>query len=81
MSTPAGDGAFLRELEVTIRTDLTEAEISETEEEEIALPIGQWQFDPEDTERYQISLRGLLGAVEVLEEGPSPSTSTSPTLE
>jgi hypothetical protein len=70
MTTPAGDGAFLRELEVTIRTDLADAETTVTEEEAIAVPVDQWQFDPEDAERYEIGLRDLLGAVEVLEEGP-----------
>jgi hypothetical protein len=70
MTTPAGDGAFLRELEVTIRTDLADAETTVTEEEAIAVPVDQWQFDPEDAQRYEIGLRDLLGAVEVLEEGP-----------
>jgi hypothetical protein len=70
MTTPAGDGAFLRELEVTIRADLADAETTVTEEEAIAVPVDQWQFDPEDAERYEIGLRDLLGAVEVLEEGP-----------
>jgi hypothetical protein len=68
MTTPAGDGAFLRELEVTIRTDLADAETTVTEEEAIAVPVDQWQFDPEDAERYEIGLRSLFGAVEALED-------------
>ena len=66
---PAGDSSFLRKLETTIREELAEAEATPPEEEVEALPIDQWQFDPEDAQRYEVGLRDLLGAVETLEDG------------
>jgi hypothetical protein len=73
MNDPAGDDVFLHELEVTVREDLAEAETTPTEEEVLNVPVDQWQFDPEDTERYEVSLRDLLGAIETLEDGPGRS--------
>ena len=75
MSTPAGDHAFLRELELSVRTELLLAEgTSQPEEEAVAVPIDQWLSDPADDERYEASLRSLLGAVEAMEEGSGPET-------
>ena len=58
MTASAGDHAPLRELEVTVETELTVAETSAPER----LP------DP-DGDRYEVRLRALLGAVEALEDG------------
>ena len=70
MSTPIGDHAFLHELEINVRTELTLAETSQPEEEEAAgVPIEQWLSDPADDQRYESALRSLLGAVEALEDG------------
>ena len=78
MSTPTGDNAFLHELELSIRTDLTLAEASQQEERADA-PFTEWQPDTEE-QRYEVSLRNLLGAVEAMEDGsrsgePGPGAS------
>lgn len=67
MSTPAGENAFLHRLELDVRADLTGVEASPPEEEAVGLPIDEWQFDPEDAQRYEVGLHNILGAVEVLE--------------
>jgi len=69
MSIPTADHAFLHELELNVRAELTLAETSEPEEEAAGLPIDEWLSDPVDDQRYEVNLRGLLGAVEALEEG------------
>ena len=69
MSTPIGDHAFLHELELNVRTELTLAETSQPEEEAAGVPIEQWLSDPADDQRYEAALRSLLGAVEALEDG------------
>jgi hypothetical protein len=69
MSTPAGDNAFLHELELNIRTELTVAETGHSQQQADDVPIDQWLPDP-DAERYEIRLRTLLGAVEALEGSP-----------
>jgi len=74
MSTPADDNAFLHELEVNVRTELTISETSRGWEEAAAAPIEEWLSDPADDQRYEASLRSLLGAVEALEDGPGPET-------
>lgn len=70
MSTPHGDNAFLHGLELNVKAELTQAEASQPEEEAISVPIDEWLSDPADGERYEASLRSLLGAVEALEDGP-----------
>jgi hypothetical protein len=65
MSTPAGDHPVLRELEITVRTELVLA--GQPGGEPGGGPAGEWP-DP-DAERYEIALRTLLGAVEALEDG------------
>jgi hypothetical protein len=72
MSTTTGGNAFLHELELTVRTELTLAETSQPYEEAVALPIDEWLSDPADDQRYEISLRSLLGAVEAVEDGLGP---------
>ena len=75
MSTPAGDHAFLHELERTVSMELTQAESGPPEEEAAAVPIEEWLSDPADDERYEFTLRSLLGAVQTLEESSgSPET-------
>jgi len=69
MSTPTGDNAFLHELELNVRTELTRAETSQPEEEADLIPIDEWLVDPVDAQRYEVGLRNLLGAVEALEDG------------
>jgi hypothetical protein len=74
MSTSHGDHAVLRELEITVRAELTLAETVQAEEEAEVVPAVEWT-DP-DAERYEIALRTLLGAVEALEDGSRPGTET-----
>ena len=68
MSTQISGNAFLHELELNVRTELTQAEISQPEDA-ASIPIEEWLSDPADDQRYEASLRSLLGAVEVLEDG------------
>jgi hypothetical protein len=74
MSTPTGDGTFLHELELNVRAELILAETSPPEEEAIDVPINEWLSDPADDQRYEASLRSLLGAVEALEYCSVPET-------
>jgi hypothetical protein len=72
MSTPTGDNGFLHELELTVRAELTLAETSQPQEEAFSEPIDEWLSDPADTQRYEVGLRTLFGAVEVLEDPSGP---------
>lgn len=78
MSTPTRGNAFLRELELTVSAELTQAETSQPEEEAVTVPIDEWLSDPADDQRYEAGLRNLLGAVEALEDGLGPSHYPSP---
>ena len=69
MSVPTGDNAFLHQLELNVREELTLAETSQLEEEAVAVPIDEWLSDPADAQSYEVGLRTLLGAVEALEDG------------
>jgi hypothetical protein len=71
MTTPTGDNAFLHELELSVRTELTLAETSPPEAEADGVPTVEWLLDP-DAQRYEVGLRTLLGAVEAIEEGSRP---------
>ena len=73
MSIPTGDNVFLHELELSIRTELTLAETSQPEEQ-ADVPITEWLPDTEG-QRYEVSLRSLLGAVEAMEDGSRPGES------
>ena len=75
MSAPANDHAFLHALELNVRTELILAEgTSQPGEEAAAVPIEEWLSDPADDERYEASLRSLLGAVEAMQEGSGSKT-------
>ncbi|KAB8194102.1 hypothetical protein FH608_018150 [Nonomuraea phyllanthi] len=67
MTTPNGEEETLYELEVEVEVELTRARASHAEEDP-NLPVTDWLFDPTDAEREEVGLRGLLDAVEVLEE-------------
>ncbi|MFI7132745.1 hypothetical protein ACIBQ1_44195 [Nonomuraea sp. NPDC050153] len=71
MSAPDGDNEFLYELQVEVEAEVTLVESSHPQEV-AELPITEWLFDPTEAEREEIGLRGLLDAVEVLEEGHRP---------
>ena len=77
MSTPTGDNPFLYELEVTVRTELTIADTSQPEEQADGVPGDEWPLDP-DVQRYEVTLRTLLGAVEALEDASGPGDHPSP---
>jgi hypothetical protein len=68
MSTQISGNAFLHELELNVRTELTQAETSQPEDA-ASIPIEEWLSDPADDQRYEATLRSLLGAVEALEDG------------
>ena len=76
MSIPAGDNAFLHELELNVRAELTLIETSQREEEAAGVPIDEWLSDPADDQRYEVGLRSLLDAVEDLEDGSGPGRCT-----
>ncbi|GAA3223397.1 hypothetical protein [Nonomuraea helvata] len=70
-AAPSGDGDFLYELEVEVEAEVTLAEASRPEEV-AGMPVTEWLFDPTDAEREEIGLRGLLDAVEALEDDSRP---------
>ena len=76
MSIPTGDNAFLHELELNVSTELTPAETGQPEEEAAGIPIDKWLSDPADDQRYEVDVRSLLDAVEVLEDGSRPGRCT-----
>jgi hypothetical protein len=77
MSTPTSDNAFLHDLELNVRAELTLIETSRPEEEAADIPIDEWLTDPADDQRYEASLHSLLGAVEALENGARPGRPSS----
>jgi hypothetical protein len=77
MSTPTGDNAFLHELELTVRAELTLAESSQPEEPVDGMPGDDWPLDP-DVQRYDVVLGALLGAVEALEDASGPGDHPPP---
>jgi hypothetical protein len=74
MSTPTGDNAALHALELEVRAELTLVQTSQPWEEAVGVPIDEWLSDPADDQRYEASLRSLLGAVEAMEDGSGPET-------
>ena len=73
MTTPTDENSFLYELELHVRTELTLIATSQPQEEAVGMPIDEWLSDPADDQRYEASLRSLLGAVEALEDGSRPA--------
>ncbi|MGW0802574.1 hypothetical protein [Nonomuraea sp. NPDC002799] len=71
MSAPSGENDYLHELEIEVEAEVTLVESSHAEEV-VDLSVTEWLFDPADAEREEIGLRGLLGAIEVLEDGSRP---------
>jgi len=71
MSTPTGDNEFLHDLELDVRIELTLAETGRPEQDTGGAPAAEELPDP-DAERYEISLRSLLGAIEAMEDGSHP---------
>jgi hypothetical protein len=78
MSTPTGDNAFLYQLELNVKAELTLVETSQPEQEAVGVPIDEWLSDPADDQRYEVALRSLLGAVEALEDGSGPGNQPPP---
>ena len=76
MSIPTGDNAFLHELELDVSAQLNLIETSQPEEEAADVPIDEWLSDPADDQRYEVYVRSLLDAVEVLEDGSRPGRCT-----
>jgi hypothetical protein len=74
MSTATGGNVFVHELELYVRTELTLAATGQPWEEAVGVPIEEWLSDPADDQRYEASLRSLLGAVEALQDGSGPET-------
>lgn len=72
MSTPTGDNAFLYELELNVRTELTLAETSQPEADADGAPTIESLFEEEDDQRYELGLRSLLGAIEAVEDVSRP---------
>lgn len=68
MTTPAGENAFLAELELNVRSELTIVETGEPETDADGVPTVESLLDPYE-QRYEIGLRSLLSAVETLEDG------------
>jgi hypothetical protein len=71
MTAPTDGNEFLYELELEVRTELTLAETGQPEQDTGGAPAAGGLLDP-DTERYEIRLRTLLGAVEAMEDGSHP---------
>lgn len=53
------------ELEIEIRAEL---EIVESSEQTVDVRLDELLFDRADAQRYEIGLRGLLGAVQAIEK-------------
>ena len=80
MTDPTGDSAFLQELEINVRSELTIVETSQPEIDADGVPTAEWLLDP-DIQRYEIGLHTLLGAVETLENGFRPGDGPPPATE
>lgn len=70
MTTPADDNRFLHGLELDVEAELTLTEARRPERDPRA-PVIEDLLDP-DAERYEVSLRTLLGAVEAVADGSHP---------
>ena len=77
MTTPTGDNAFLHELELNVRTELTIVETSQPEAEADGVLTVESLLE-EDIQRYELGLRSLLGAIEAVEDGSRPGDDRPP---
>jgi hypothetical protein len=66
MSDPTGDGRFLGDLEIEVRTELELAE-SSGPEEVVGQASAELLYESIEIQREEIGLRSLLGAVEAIE--------------
>ena len=66
MTVPAGESAFLHNLEAEVQADLAMAESSHQENSTDG--PAEWLFDPVEAEQEEVGLRSLLGAVKALED-------------
>ncbi|MFG2075295.1 hypothetical protein SAMN05421874_120118 [Nonomuraea maritima] len=71
MNASSDEDNFLYELKIEVEAEISLVEASRPEEE-AELPVTDWLFDPTEAEREQVALRGLLDAVEALEEDSIP---------
>lgn len=71
MTNPADGSGHLHQLELEVKTELTVAEASRPGQDTGA-PAIEDLLD-EDAERYEVSLRTLLGAVEAAEDAKDGS--------
>jgi hypothetical protein len=78
MTTPTGDNAFLRELELNVRSELTIVETVQPEAGTASEPTLESLLEVDD-QRYEVGLHALLGAVEILENGSRPGDDPHPT--
>ncbi|GAA5196371.1 hypothetical protein GCM10023322_65120 [Rugosimonospora acidiphila] len=74
MSGASGDDPVLHELERNIRAELTLVEITVPAGDGVALYSEERLVAEVEAERYEIGLRGLLGAVEALEDDGDNAT-------
>jgi hypothetical protein len=65
MSEP--DDEFLPGLEAEVAAELDIAESSHPEDA-ARTAVSEWRFDPAEAQIYEVDLRGLLDAVEAVEE-------------
>ncbi len=72
MSIPTGGNSFAHELELNVRAELIQVETSQSQEETDGVPIEEWVPDT-GSQRYEIRLRNLFGAVEALEDASGPA--------
>lgn len=63
----------LHGLEIEIEAELAIVEVS-SPPDVTDTPVTEWLVDPTEAERYEISLRGLLDAVEAMEDAVFPNT-------
>jgi hypothetical protein len=71
MNTPADHNESLHELELNVGTDLTRAETGPGHQEADAMAVSD-SLIAEDEQRYEVSLRVLLGAVQAMEDDSRP---------
>ena len=75
MNTLGEGNPCLREIEINVRTELAIAETNPPEEETDGALDADLLLDP-DVQRYEVALRSLLGAVEVMEDAAPQEPNT-----